>query len=369
MVTLVHGTFARHADWIQDEQRLPEALHLEDGGTDLDRFCWSGKNRYLHRLEAGDDLRKHLVALIRSYQDAGAKADHHVVAHSHGGNVALYALRNRGDDDDALLADVKVITLATPFLFMRERRLPRKLMAVLLGYFIVALMFAASPTGVISIAVICLAVWCLLSILAFPVSMLLYSRGRSSPPLGDLFRGRATLRESDRITVNVLDMERLFVIRGLGDEASGSLAAAQLINWIMTRLVGLFGNWLALLLWALVILVVGYAVGNLTGVSAALVDKAGMGFASVVLFGPLIALPLIAGFVALSNFPFGLDSLFWVYYAQSTAEPAPRGESRVLIVGTRQFHYDKLSHGVYEDVEAIEAVVNDVAPWSYAGTA
>ena len=41
VVTLVHGTMASHADWIQDGRKLPRALPRV-ASTVLHRFCWTG---------------------------------------------------------------------------------------------------------------------------------------------------------------------------------------------------------------------------------------------------------------------------------------------------------------------------------------
>ena len=269
---------------------------------------------------------------------------------------------------------MKLITLATPFLFMRERPLPRWLFFILPLYLLIfALIMNPDGPEVINILVIA---WACLGILAFPLSLIIYRTGRSSPAPGfmDLLKGKATLDEEKVITVPEIDPDRLYVIRGLGDEAAGSLGAAQLGNWVMTRLVNAFSNWVPLLFWtiiggivlSIIVTWINEWIGGGVNLDELMETVLGYGIGGLII-GPLVALPVIAGFVALSNLPFGADSLFWNYHAQTTAEASPLGASRVLVVGTRQFRYDKLSHGVYEDREAIKAIITRLESGSDTG--
>lgn len=116
-VTLVHGTYAKHAAWMRDGAKLPSALS-EEGDTALFRFCWSGRNRQTDRLHGGEKLHDHLVEIVNRYPDA----EHAEHAHSHGGSVAMYALRDSDCEPDPQLNEVEVITMATPFLTMSRRR-------------------------------------------------------------------------------------------------------------------------------------------------------------------------------------------------------------------------------------------------------
>ncbi len=111
VVVLVNGTWGEHARWVQPDGPLP--VELEAAGFEVRRFCWSGKNAHLSRLDAAQRLRQVLVEMTGE----GRQVD--VVAHSHGGNVALYALDDDRWDDEAVLDEVRVATLATPFLIAR----------------------------------------------------------------------------------------------------------------------------------------------------------------------------------------------------------------------------------------------------------
>ena len=132
VITLVHGTFARGADWVQEGSFLRKQLMLDLRGHSVS-FCsfeWSGRNNFKARSVAAKQLERHLADAIR----ARPNAKHVIVAHSHGGNVALYALRN-----EALKSRVDaVVCLSTPFLHVRPRLLDedtRDILAFAVGAF------------------------------------------------------------------------------------------------------------------------------------------------------------------------------------------------------------------------------------------
>ena len=114
MVTLVHGTFARDALWTQDESALHRTLvERLDLPVDFKRFKWTGHNDHRARLKAGRCLRYFLLKLVRKHPSKL----HFVIAHSHGGNVVLYALK-----DSFLRRHIAgVITMGTPFISCRSR--------------------------------------------------------------------------------------------------------------------------------------------------------------------------------------------------------------------------------------------------------
>lgn len=105
-------------------------------------FRWTGANTVAARTNAQAAVRGHLRLLRQQHE----QARHFIVAHSHGGNVALYALR-----DESLLTSIAgVACLATPFLVCRPRSLGS--MSVLghvagvVGVMLLVLMFVARWT-------------------------------------------------------------------------------------------------------------------------------------------------------------------------------------------------------------------------------
>jgi len=115
VVTLVHGTWAQDARWTQEGSALRNRLTDAFGADTAFRvFPWSGGNSFRARSTAAAELR----SFLRRGLTEAAGAEHVVVAHSHGGNVALEALR--GFDGSAQIA--AVVCLATPFIVTRPRK-------------------------------------------------------------------------------------------------------------------------------------------------------------------------------------------------------------------------------------------------------
>src|SRR5262245_21977199 len=98
-------------------------------------FEWSGDNSHQARMTAASELAAHL----RAVADAHRGAAHFVVAHSHGGNVALAALA-----DDSVRRSVRAIAcLNTPFIQGQARSVLPAIIALILCNPIAWLMFAS----------------------------------------------------------------------------------------------------------------------------------------------------------------------------------------------------------------------------------
>jgi hypothetical protein len=122
VITLVHGTFAINAEWTRPGSRLREVVQDRLGGptnVQFHVFRWGGllgswiNNGHRYRIQAGDQLRSDLLRTL----EGNRNAKHFIIAHSHGGNVALYALR-----DLRLQKAIRgVVCLATPFVHCEAR--------------------------------------------------------------------------------------------------------------------------------------------------------------------------------------------------------------------------------------------------------
>ncbi|MGH7513765.1 MAG: hypothetical protein ACREOQ_12665 [Gemmatimonadales bacterium] len=111
-------------------------------------FKWSGRNSHKMRLRASKELELHLNEATRA--NPGAK--HFVVAHSHGGNVALYALRQRA----LQMRLAGLATLATPFILCEERDIQsgiEKFLLQSLGAVFLAFMFAMVGVSMVALGV------------------------------------------------------------------------------------------------------------------------------------------------------------------------------------------------------------------------
>lgn len=121
-IWLVHGTWARHARWVREGSALRDALAEGLQGTVSFRtHAWTGRNRAKDRREAAERL---LASVAQAAADADATF---IIAHSHGGNVAVHAAAQAADrrarslaEGQAPLAD-GVVTLNTPFLAFAPR--------------------------------------------------------------------------------------------------------------------------------------------------------------------------------------------------------------------------------------------------------
>jgi len=120
IVVLVHGTFAPDADWTDPRSTLVKAIRAAEPADDtlFVRFSWPGSiggyqnNTNFIRYDAGQKLGKLLWQLRKQHPRAGIL----VIAHSHGGNVALYAARHAPH-----LAGI--ILMGTPFISVSPRDL------------------------------------------------------------------------------------------------------------------------------------------------------------------------------------------------------------------------------------------------------
>jgi hypothetical protein len=112
---LVHGTWAarrwrKGPRWPELQARLREMF--PDAIID-DAFTWRSRNMVSSRFAAAERFREHVARLARMHQGCQI----YVLAHSHGGNVCLWALR-----DSSLWEAVSgVICMATPFLVVSTR--------------------------------------------------------------------------------------------------------------------------------------------------------------------------------------------------------------------------------------------------------
>ena len=116
IVFLIHGTFAASSEWINPNSLIASSLRTVAAAT-IVPFRWSGDNSHSARLIAGSALGEAASRLASLHPNAGL----HFVGHSHGGNVALFALR----DTDILRRTRSVIFLGTPFIQITERSIEK----------------------------------------------------------------------------------------------------------------------------------------------------------------------------------------------------------------------------------------------------
>jgi pimeloyl-ACP methyl ester carboxylesterase len=104
-------------------------------GLDYDSLSWSGENRHKARVAGAKKLSATLGQLADKCQaDGYGKMRVNIVAHSHGGNVALEALRSIKDNVEI----GRVVLLGTPLLSARPSL---RLLRLLVAYLMITLVF------------------------------------------------------------------------------------------------------------------------------------------------------------------------------------------------------------------------------------
>jgi hypothetical protein len=218
-VTLVHGTrFFR--DWTGGPKwLLPQATLRAELARALPvrAFAvlnWSGSNTVAARMTAGDELKHQLHGLFRRYPDAL----HFVIAHSHGGAIAL-----RAAQDPAVGGRLAgVFCLASPMIAAGERVVSHSALqyAVVTGLAVYAYCCCAWFVG---LRVSCLYTSALAMLVGF--AMMRLSRTRIDAHV-------------DRLSAASFGTEQpcpVFFVRSSADEATALLAFMQFIGWVSSQ--------------------------------------------------------------------------------------------------------------------------------------
>jgi hypothetical protein len=380
VVTLVHGTWGRgflaaydkcvkrHAPWTEDEALLVRTMRSALGpAVVISRFDWSGRNSHRARLQAARDLATHLTSLVEQYPHAA----HAIVAHSHGGNVALYALHMSG-----LVDRVNgIVSMATPFVILGAHQWTAARLALL----------KVAKLTPFAFLLALMAAW--LALAMYPTLMGLTMTHAAvvggTAALGGLIVGalsaQAVASRADRLRLEAHAGsvgERLVIVRVPGDEASLVLAASALVERVGHMGIGAFLRFavpLVLMLIGVVLIVanLGVVAILLFGASSLLGRPelvGGMSFgeyaahALLLEWGALIsaswlavalAVPmLLAMFVG--GAAFGLDAALLSPWLVSRAEESPSGEERIQRFEARRS--DELTRGLIAEVWAADVL-------------
>lgn len=214
VVTLVHGTFARRADWTTESSPLCRTIRMTmREPVRFERFLWSGWNTVTSRSKAVERLISHLA----DSQTRWPQARHFVVGHSHGGNIAFQAMRDKAVE--ARIAGV--VCLSTPFLWASPRDLgPVGRIALWWFPVVIALVCLVPAVELLPLA---------LQSAAGPIALII------AVGLGFVFSPWATkFAETVAGALQYPDLQpcKVLIVRSFGDEASAALGAAHMISWI-----------------------------------------------------------------------------------------------------------------------------------------
>jgi len=361
VITLVHGTWAPDAPWTQSTSDLAQALSTALERVHFERFVWSGSNSHRARCRAARNLQEHISNCAGKY----GQQDHFVIAHSHGGNVALYALR----DKDAARSVRGTICLSTPFIHCRKRDLgPAGL--VPLGVFGWALAVALSFRP-IKASLPALDEWdafelatvvTLIGAAALYACIRFVATRRFS--VADMPTAMARILDSFQFPAMICDA--ILVVRAAGDEASAALEAVHFISLLLAglarvpRILAALGSWVdtldkrwsplhRILLGVVILLtaMVWFMLEPRAGMSEAIVNRVlfAIGTALVIpsIFGTIsILITAVAGtllviiltLIAIVSSPFGLDAALLTPVFEVSAETTPPGKVTLLEIST-----------------------------------
>ena len=213
---LIHGTFARNAEWTRPRSFLRNSLYSQfKQELKIEAFEWSGDNSLTGRAQAADALRNHLRRTLVKYPNARQ----YVIAHSHGGNVALQAVAAPE------LNRIRIACLSTPFFAIRERNWGDLVFNSMGAAVLIAVALASYVLSVVPIPIS-------VGVMIVPIVVYMLSR------LVQAGLHRLTGRAAQLRGIMTVDTEplkgRLYILRSPADEAATTLVGLQFIGWVAT---------------------------------------------------------------------------------------------------------------------------------------
>jgi hypothetical protein len=374
VITLVHGTFKPNAKWIQDGSEFREELAKRVLGTVAYLpFQWSGGNSHRERLRAGDDLKSHLLQARSKYPNS----KRYIVAHSHGGNIAIYA--TSGSAQSGVVDGL--ICLATPFISVRARG-DRFFMAMVAFLYIALMVAVFWPSFLFAdwvyeplVALLPFKFtkdhlyFAIAIVLGMPLIFLLYLWAANLLLSLD---GQAEKRQ-EAISIDTPGkLPPLLALRLERDEAGIWLRTLVLIsslpNYLWSAIEWLLYHIVTALVWtwgvAIALLTVAALLENFDRALADVVGGAGFVAMSIVPVAFIVAMPLLLGMWAVGQLTKGhkwgfgetlLDSLMLstkVNDGGATVFPANTGKTKNQLVSLR-----------HSDVYGNKTVIEHVANW------
>lgn len=332
IITFIHGTWAREASWTKVTSPLAQELRGAFGDIHFEQFLWSGSNSHRARWRAALDLRRHVLICSRKYE----AEDHFLIGHSHGSNVALYALR-----DETVAACVRgVVCLSTPFIHCRRRKLGDLGIPIfLLAFIFIESLLLAGLTFLLSrvsqnvIMLFAFLLTLIVFIASFVLLNLLLVRYFSTPDLSEALR-----RIEDSFSFPDLAPNSILVVSASGDEAVGALATSHFLSFLLTGF--------------------SRAICSLCELQDRYFSR--LPFVSRLCFFTTAAaggllLPIVL-LITVATIPFGFDTALLAIFFELSAENVPRG--RVTITQLSGDRTEHLQHGLaYDSPEAFSEMI------------
>jgi hypothetical protein len=391
LITLVHGTwprgFFRTFFWTP-RRRHPSPLWFEDGSPFLSRLSaelhdishkitpllWSGENSISERDKAAHVLAEYLLDEHAQHPQATQL----VIAHSHGGNVALRALHHLQKREAAQLCEEEranpfIVTLATPFVEVHPADFGQRPLYTRLA----VLMAISSLLGLVpgfiwdkpdivdnllSFIVHLLGFGCL--VLTWRWGLRWINRGTARQEQVNALKDATQLGELVSVSA-----KRLLVIRAIDDEASLVLAVGTIVSYVTARVIKYVYILLALLsVPGLISLLAKSAVGGVWLVFSFLPLRPSWTWLSGtdLSISPAIIQKYIASIALLVGLFMGARAFHGRELARSPMEcqintnstPDAKGLSGIITL-VRRTYVRSLRHGIYDH----EDCAKEISDW------
>lgn len=224
---LVHGTFAKPAEWPVLRDSLAETARAAGDTPSFEPLTWTGRNWAGARQAAASEI----FTLVKSIQRASANEKIFVIGHSHGGSAIAYFLKEHPELAKTLAG---CAFLSTPFVAIRPRRAAFRLMVLLLSfpYLFFTSVIAPPYYDIPVLERLNLPYWSPAHWLYF------FSTGVVAAifgfALGFVMRASDPHRVEQSVRQQTADIPagNYLFLRCSGDEAAATLSAFQLIAWL-----------------------------------------------------------------------------------------------------------------------------------------
>jgi len=347
-------------------------------------FQWSGSNTNIGRFKAATRLAKMISELKTNFPAAQL----HVISHSHGGNVVLYALKQ---NESSSLPDT-LIFLSTPFLIVEHRRLGQRagtalrVMACLLSlttFVGLSVLWRASLSLMIDKTLL----WTgdtaafrfmLVTLLPLIACVTLWRATSAATEMWHAWSWKA----AQRFAMPTFLPRQVLIVRTPADEASSALGFAQLMSQIATKLIRLvvlavhapdakhtqrFPGRVMVACGS--IFIIAFLVGVISGagdtaVYAFMIALLSLGIVIGLPFLLLLLIPVVwiaCVVLLLAAAPFGLDLLPVAIGLQFSVEATPPGRWQVLQFSRADSELSDekgLSHFSHSDPRVIREISN-----------
>ena len=350
--TLVHGTFGARSSWLnENSDENPDGfrarLKNNNNSSEINFTVptpWGGSST-LSKIRDLTNAARLRGAQLLSHRLSELSEDdaNFIIAHSHGGNVAMYAVQ----EQTARSKIDGIICVATPFLYPRRRPLSittllLSLVIIIIGFFQFSWRYDLLNSS--------LTAWCMASLL-FLISVIIPS-ALVFLIVHQRFRASAALNEHLSRLSFIDPNIPILLIRASGDEATGLLRAGQFFNWIAGIAMRIGGRQLYVLLCVGLIVFAWSIYRSFDWIPE---HALSLLITIVIFIAALMVLMLIV--LTVSRVFVGFDAWRWVGEIETMTEDGPPGMSSELEVLTPRVPQSGWSHtNIFMQAETVAVI-------------